>query len=277
MDAQRSHEVITDDGVAIRATVLGQGPPLVLLQGVMGDGDVDWRALAPLLATRFTCHMPSMRGRGRSDDHPNVQLDRISADYAAYIESLGEPTALVGWSAGAGHALGLASRLDAVAATASYEPVASMLMNEDDRAALIGSLGRGRELVEQGDLPGAMRAIAAFPFTPDDIAAADDAGYFEATARYTPHLLEVFAQLADYRGRMPEEPEVLGAIRAPVLVLHGSQTGTFMQASAQHVIDHVRDARAVTIPGAGHTGPLTHPEAIAEQLFRFFEPVFADG
>lgn len=276
MDAQRSHEVITDDGVAIRATVLGQGPPLVLLQGVMGDGDVDWRALAPLLAARFTCHMPSMRGRGRSDDHPNVQLDRISADYAAYIESLGERTAIVGWSAGAGHALGLASRLDAVAATASYEPVASMLMNEDDRAELIGSLGRGRELVEQGDLPGAMRAIAAFPFTPDDIAAAAAAGYFEATARYTPHLLKVFAQLAEYRGSMPEDPAVLGAIGVPVLVLHGSQTGTFMQASAQHMIDHVRDARAVTIPGAGHTGPLTHPEAIAAQLFRFFEPVLAD-
>ncbi|HKJ12485.1 MAG TPA: alpha/beta fold hydrolase [Ornithinimicrobium sp.] len=76
----------------------------MFLQGVMGDGDLDWQALVPYLADRFTCHLPSMRGRCRSGDHPNVQIDRIGADYAPYVESLAEPVGLVGWSAGAGHA-----------------------------------------------------------------------------------------------------------------------------------------------------------------------------
>lgn len=151
--AQRSHEVVTDDGVTIRATVQGQGPPLVLLQGVMGDGDVDWKALVPHLADRFTCHLPSMRGRGRSDDHPNLRIDRIFTDYTAYVESVGEPTGLVGWSAGAGHALAVSSRSDAVGAIASYEPVVSMLMDEEERTDLMTALVHVREMVEHGDMP----------------------------------------------------------------------------------------------------------------------------
>lgn len=274
MSAQRAHEVNTDDDVTIRATVQGQGPPLVLLQGVMGDGDLDWQALVPHLADRFTCHLPSMRGRGRSDDHPNLRIDRIGTDYAAYVESLGEPTGLVGWSAGAGHALAVSSRSDAVRATASYEPVVSMLMDEEERADLMSALAHGRDLVEQGDFPGAMRAFAANPFTPDDIAAADDAGYFRATGRYAPHLLRIFQQLAEYDGPMPEDPEILSAISAPVLVLQGSETGPFFAMSAQHLVDNLPDARGHTIAGAGHAGPLTHPGEVAEDLIGFFDAAF---
>lgn len=65
MSAQRAHEVTTDDEVTVRATVEGQGPPLVFLQGVLGDGDLDWQRVVPHPSGRFTCHAPSMRGRGR--------------------------------------------------------------------------------------------------------------------------------------------------------------------------------------------------------------------
>lgn len=277
MSAQRAHEVVTDDGVTIRATVQGQGPPLVLLQGVMGDGDVDWQALVPHLADRFTCHLPSMRGRGRSDDHPNLRIDRIFTDYTAYVESLGEPAGLIGWSAGAGHALAVSSRSEAVAATASYEPVVGMLMDQEERSDLMSALVHGRALVEHGDLPGAMRAFAANPFTPEDIAAADVAGYFEATGRYAPHVLSVFQQLVEYDGVRPEDLEVLSAIRAPVLVLNGSKTGPFFALSAQHVVDNVSDARRHIISGAGHAGPLTHPGVVAEKLLSFFDAALTSG
>lgn len=277
MSAPRAHDVVTDDGVTIRATVQGQGPPLVFLQGVMGDGDVDWQALVSHLADRFTCHLPSMRGRGRSDDHPNLRIDRIFTDYTAYVESLGEPTGLVGWSAGAGHALAVSSRSDVVRATAAYEPVVSMLMDEEERADLINALSHSGQLVERGDLPGAMRAVAAWPFTPNDISATDDAGYFEATGRYAPHVLSVFQQLAEYDGARPEDPEVLSAISVPVLVLHGSKTGPFFEISAQHVVDNVSDARRRSISGAGHAGPLTHPGVVAEELLSFFDAALTAG
>jgi pimeloyl-ACP methyl ester carboxylesterase len=75
-----------------------------------------------------------------------------------------------------------------------------------------------------------------------------------------------------YEGPMPDDPAVLGAISAPVLILHGSATKPFLIASARHVADHVPNARIQEIPGAGNTAPLTHPEALAEALTEFFSP-----
>ncbi len=58
---QRTHHVTTTDGVTIRGTVHGDGPPLVFLLGIIGDGDLDWSRPLPHLTDRFTCHLPSMR------------------------------------------------------------------------------------------------------------------------------------------------------------------------------------------------------------------------
>jgi pimeloyl-ACP methyl ester carboxylesterase len=98
-----------------------------------------------------------------------------------------------------------------------------------------------------------------------------DAGYFEAPGNYTPHALRAFEQVRQYDGAMPEDPGALSAISVPVLVLHGSETGHFFAASAQHIIDNVADAGAGTIPGAGHLGPMTHPAVMADQLVRLFD------
>ncbi|MGI8729663.1 MAG: alpha/beta fold hydrolase, partial [Solirubrobacteraceae bacterium] len=77
MSKQRTHYVTTTtDGVTIGGTVHGQGPPLVFLQGIIGDGDLDWQALLGHLTDRFTCHLPSMRGRGLSGDHPDLSIGR---------------------------------------------------------------------------------------------------------------------------------------------------------------------------------------------------------
>ncbi len=65
MSTQRTHYMTTTDGVTIGGTVHGQGPPLVFLQGIIGDGDIDWQALLGHLTGRFTCHLPSWRGRGQ--------------------------------------------------------------------------------------------------------------------------------------------------------------------------------------------------------------------
>src|SRR5215207_5339892 len=90
---------------------------------------------------------------------------------------------------------------------------------------------------------------AGYPFSDEEIAGAEDAGYFEAAGRYAPNLLNFFQQLMEYEGPMPDEPAVLGAISARVLVLHGSDTKPFLAVSAQYVADHVPSARMHEIPG----------------------------
>jgi pimeloyl-ACP methyl ester carboxylesterase len=268
MSSQRTHHVTTTDGVTIGGAVHGDGPPLVFLQGFVGDGDIDWDPLLGFVTGRFTCHLPSLRGRGLSGDHPDHSQGRLVDDVLAYVDSIGAPTGLVGWSGGASLALFAAAQSDAVDGVAPFEPGMMYLLDEQEQAALGGAVAEMGELAADGRLAAAARAFAGWPFNDEELAVAEDAGYFEAAGRYVPNLLNFIQQNDPTEG----DPAVLGAISAPVLVLHGSNTKPFFTASARHVADHVPNARMQEIPGPGHAAPLTHPQALAEALIGFYAP-----
>jgi pimeloyl-ACP methyl ester carboxylesterase len=273
MRNQRTHYVTTTDGVSIGGSVHGQGSPLVFVQGIIGDGDLDWQALLPHLTGRFTCHLPSWRGRGLSGDHPDLSWGRLVDDVLAYVDSLGEPPGMVGWSAGSGLALAAAgAQPNAVDAVAIVGLVMPWLMDGQERAALGAAVARMGALAAEGRLTDAARAFAGFPLTDADIVVAENAGYFEAAGRYVPNVVNVQQQAMGYRGLTPADPAVLGAISAPVLVLRGSDSKPYDLAAARHVVGHVRNARVQEISGAGHAIPLTHPKALAEALTEFFAP-----
>ena len=175
MSNQRTHSVTTTDGVIITGTVHGQGPPIVFLPGGIGDGDLDWQALLPHLTGRFTCYLPSLRGRGLSGDHPDLRLGRLVDDLVAYVDSIGEAAGLMGWSAG-GMALAVAAQSDAVDAVAAVEPTMFSLMNDQERTTLGGAVARMRQLAADGNMTAAVRAFLGFPFNDADIAVADELG-----------------------------------------------------------------------------------------------------
>jgi pimeloyl-ACP methyl ester carboxylesterase len=273
MSNQRTHHVTTTDGVTIGATVHGHGPPLVFLQGLIGDGDLDWQGLLPHLTDRFTCHLPSMRGRGLSGDHPDLGTGRIAADYVTYVDTIGEPCGLVGWSGGASQTLAVAAQSDLVSAVAPWEPVAASTFDEQTQAAVGEALARTGQLAAEGNLTAAVRAFARFPFTDQEVGVAGDVGYLGNAARYVPNLLNLFGQmLAEDEAPVVDDPAALGTISAPVLVLTGSDTKPFFVTSARHVVDHIPNARMREVPGVGHAAPLTHPAALAEALTEFFAP-----
>jgi pimeloyl-ACP methyl ester carboxylesterase len=271
MSNQRTHYVTTSDGVTIGGAVHGQGPSVVFLQGALGDGDIDWDLLLGHLTGHFTCHLPSLRGRGLSGDHPDLSSGRIIDDAVAYVDSIGEPTGVTGWSGGASWALAAAARSDAVTAVAPFEPGILSLADELDQAVIGNAAARMGELAAEGNLMAAARAFAAFPFNDEEIAVAEDAGYFEAAGRYVPKLLNLLQQAMESEDPTAD-PVVLGAIQAPVAVLLGSKTKPFFVTSAKYVADHVPNVRVQEIPGVGHAAPLTHPEALAEALTEFFAP-----
>lgn len=271
MSSQRTHYVTTSDGVIIGGTVHGTGRPLVFVHGMLADGDLDWQLLLPHMTSGFTCHLPSYRGRGLSGDHPDLSPGRIAEDILTYVESIEAPTWLVGWSSGAYLALiAAAARPHAVQAVAAFEPGILSLMDEQEQASHAAAGVRMGELVAAGDLPGAVRAFAGWPFNEEELAIADDSGYFDAAARYVPNLLKLLPQWGQYEGPSPDDPAVLGAIASPVLVLHGADTTPFLATSARHVTDHVPDARLHAIPNVGHAAPLTDPGALAAALTDFF-------
>ncbi len=195
-------------------------------------------------------------------------------DIIAYIDSIEAPTGLVGWSSGAYLAVTVAAaRPDAVTAVAPFELGVLSLMDEQEQAAFGDAVARMGELAAEGRLTAAVRAFAGWPFNDEDIAVAEGAGYFEAAGRYVPNLLDLLRQWGEYEGPTPDNPAVLGAIAAPVLVLLGSDAKPYATRAARHVADHVPNARIQEIPGAGHAVPLTHPEALARTLTEFFAPV----
>ena len=273
MSDQRTHVVTTTDGVTIGGTVHGQGPPLVFLHGSLGDGDLDWQALLPHLTGRFTCYLPSRRGRGLSGDHPDHSPGRVVDDILAYVDSIEAPTGLVGWSAGATLTLAAAgAQSDAVTAVAVYEPPLGPVMGERQRAARVAAVVRMGELATEGRSTDAARTWAGFVFHDEEVAALESAGYLEAVGRYVPVLLNDIRQAMQSEGPDPADPELLDRISAPMLVLHGPDTRPFFTAAARYVADHVPNARIQQIPGVGHAAPLTHPEALAEALTEFFSP-----
>lgn len=272
LSRQRTHYVTTSDGVTLGGTVHGHGPPLVFLQGVIGDGDLDWGRVVEHLADRFTCHLPSMRGRGLSGDHADLGLGRLIDDVVEYVDSIGEPTGLTGWSGGGSWALAAAAQSDAVSALAPFEPGILSLLDEQEQAALGTAVAQTFELAAEGNLTTASRAFAGFPFSDEEIAVAEDAGYFEAAGRYVPNLLDVL-QRAMAAADLTADPAVLGAIEAPVTVLVGSDTMPIFPRGARYVTEHVQHAQVREIPGVAHAAPLTHPEALAEALAEFFSSV----
>jgi pimeloyl-ACP methyl ester carboxylesterase len=271
MSTQRTHHATTSDGVTIAGAVHGQGPPLVFVQGALGDGDLDWDPLMGRLPPRFTCHLPSWRGRGLSGNHSDLSFGRMVHDILAYVDSIEEPTGLVGWSFGANLALVAATQSDAIRSVAVIGPVAMGLADEQEQATFGEAVARTGELAAQGSLKAAARAIAGLPFNDEEVALAQDAGYLEAIGRYVPSLLDLLQQWMGYQGPTVDDPAVLGAISAPVLVLP-VDSSPLHRRSALHVAEHVPDARVHEIPSAGHAAPLTHPEALAEALADFFTP-----
>jgi pimeloyl-ACP methyl ester carboxylesterase len=241
----------------------------VFVQGTAGDGDLDWSRTVEHLTDRFTCHLPSMRGRGLSGDHPDVSPNRLVDDILAYVDSIGEPIGLVAWSGSSDRALAAAAQSNAVGTVAPFEPVMPQLMDEQLQAGVGDAITRAGELAAEGKLAAAVRSFLGGFFGDEGTAAAERIGYFEATGRYLTHMLKVIQQEFEL-GPPAADPNVLGAIIAPVMVLVGSDTMPFFAAAARHVADHVPDARIREIPGAGHAAPLTHPEALAEALTEFF-------
>lgn len=114
------------------------------------------------------------------------------------------------------------------------------------------SSGPSPAFATEGAMTEAVRAFLAFPFNDEEVVVVDEAGYFEATGRHVPTLLNQLSQTMRSEGPALDDPAVLGAISAPLLVLHGSGTRPVLAAGARHVADHVRNATLRELAGAGH-------------------------
>lgn len=273
MTTARVHRAASADGTEIAGQVLGDGPPLVLVHGGPHDGDVAWYRLVSHLSGRFTCYLPSVRGRGLSADHPDHSPPRLEEDIAAFVDSVGEQVGVVAWSIGAPNAFGAAVRTDAVAAIAIHEPTVLSVMSEADLAQLFATFERVGAAATEGRLVDAMKDFHAM-FASDDESASFDPDYFERCADVVAPLLRQVQDSVGYDGPRSTDPDVLAMIDVPVLLLRGERTelSTFYSDAERYVAQHLgAPPEQVVLGGVGHFAPLLAPDAVAGKLISFLE------
>lgn len=268
------HQAVSDDGTEIAGRVYGQGPPLVLVHGAMADGEFIWEPLLPFLTDRFTCYAMSVRNRGLSGHGDDLSSERRMQDVRAFVESIGEPTRLLGWSQGGLLALDVATHTDAVSAVAVYEPPAFEVIGEDELARFTDITERMSDLIATDESTAAVSTFLEWVANEEEMAHPGAEDLIDGCAPNVPVFLEEVQEL-DVDGPSPTSSSRLAEIDVPVLLLCGSRSvpDPWLLDSVDHIAEHVSDSRVRKIDGVGHMGPVTEPETVAAELEQFFTAI----
>ncbi|MCY4286090.1 MAG: alpha/beta fold hydrolase [Thiotrichales bacterium] len=73
--------------LALASTVIGEGPPAVILHGLFGSG-TNWRTIARGLASRLECHLVDQRNHGRSPHARGMAYPDLAEDVLGYLDRL---------------------------------------------------------------------------------------------------------------------------------------------------------------------------------------------
>ena len=111
------------------------------------------------------------RGRGLSGDNRDHSPPRLQEDVTGFVNGIGEPVGLVGWSGSGAWVLGAAAHSDCVAAVAIYEPGVIGVGGEHDVARLGAAMQQVGAAAADGRIIDAVRAFLPGICTDHEIAA----------------------------------------------------------------------------------------------------------
>jgi pimeloyl-ACP methyl ester carboxylesterase len=257
-------ETVRAGGHRIAFERRGEGPPVLLLHGGVGDRRT-WRPQIDGLSDAFTVVAWDAPGFGGSSDPPRAFLLPDFADcLAAFIAALGAGRPhVVGLSFGGGLALELYRR---------HPGLPASLVLVSAYAGWAGSLPP--EIVEErlrlaerlADEPPDRLVAEMLPTLFSESAPAEVVSGFAASVAETrPAGLRASARAfaeADLR-------DVLPRIAVPTLLLYGDRDVRSPLGVARALHAEIPGSRLVVIPGAGHVCNLEAPEAVDAELRAF--------
>lgn len=262
-------EQVEVGGLRIAYRRAGQGPPLVLVHGALGDSRV-WRTLLADLADEFTVIAWDAPGCGDSDDPPETFRLGDYADCLAGVISaldLARPYVL-GHSFGAGLALELYRRHrslpGALVLAGAYAGWAGSLP-PDDVAQRVRVAERTADAAARGEFdPPSVPGLFSDAL-PAEARSALVAMMSEIRPAATRVMAYAFAE-ADLRDVLPE-------VDVPTLLIYGDadERSPLPVASALHAA--IPSSELAVLPGLGHMAYLEDPDAFTTEVRRFLHTV----
>ncbi|CAI6079392.1 alpha/beta fold hydrolase [Cohnella sp. JJ-181] len=259
--------VTSKDGTRIAYDKLGEGPPLLLIDGALcSRSNGPNGALASLLQREYAVYTYDRRGRGESGDQAVYAVEREVEDIAALIEEAGGSAYVYGISSGAALALEAAARLTTIRKLALYE---APFVTDDSRRPLPDDYEKRMEALVEADRRGA--AVKLFMRTGVGLPAPVVAlmplmpawSKLKAVARTLPYDTRLTFDLQ--KGR--KEPlSRWSDVRVPTLVAVGGKSPSWMRQAMDALAQALPEAKHHTLPGQTH---IVKPAALAPVLADF--------
>jgi pimeloyl-ACP methyl ester carboxylesterase len=242
--------VISADGTRIAFDRLGDGPPLIVIGGILCDRATT-RPLAERLSEHFTVLNFDRRGRGDSGGTTPYSVQREIEDIAALISHVGVRSAVYGHSSGAGLALH---------AAATGLPITRLVLHEppydDDEDSRRGAreLGESIRKATTEDHPAdAIRLFFEPTGMPQEMV--DEIAADPRTQAMAPTMLHDFEVMDDFTtgGAIPED--LVHAVTVPTLVIAGEDSPDFFRKTATRITELLPNGRQTVLKGADHGAP----------------------
>ncbi|GLY77328.1 hydrolase [Actinoallomurus iriomotensis] len=247
------------DGTTISARRRdGDGPPLVVLPGIMADA-ATWQPVVDHLTPSNPVIVLNRRGRAPSGPLGAGYTVRTEIDDLHHVlDALGEPVHLFGWSYGALIAAETATERAGLRSLTLYEPVGRPFAPE--------AVPLLRDAIDRGDLDRAVEIvnITVSGFTASYVAALREDPVWPVLRTLAASLADELAAINDHRPRLHEYRD----LDLPVTLLLGElNEGTAPYGTAfTPFAQALPQARIVRVPGQGHLAHAQAPRLLAESI-----------
>jgi pimeloyl-ACP methyl ester carboxylesterase len=261
-----SHDLSVEiDGLRLAYERAGDGPPLLLLHGYIGDGRSTFSRQLDELSDEFTVVAWDAPGAGRSSDPPESFALRDYADsLAGFIAALDlSRPHVVGLSFGGALALELYAR---------HPAIPRSLVLAGASAGWAGSLPlavvnhRRRQAEELAALPADELVRALLPTMFSEAAPRESIARFAASVgRFHPLGLRTMARAyadADLR-------DVLPSIDVPTLLLHGDLDARIPLDVAKALRGAITSSEVVVMRGVGHVSSIEAADQFNAEVRKF--------
>ncbi len=272
--------IVLPGGVGVNILDVGEGPTVVLIHGLPGSG-YEWRETQPFVAASGLRAIAYDRvGYGRSDPRTSNEYtpESNAAELIALLEALDlRDVTVVGWSYGGSTAM--------TAAMAQPERIG--------RLVLVGTGGPDSDEARPPEISAFMRffysdAVLRWrasipPLTVGLMKALSDQAFSEGPqpdwwleglrANFSrPETVIAFRE--EMFGLTPDSVGDfdLSRIQIPTLLLHGDDDRLAPISISRYLATKIDGARLIEFPGASHMLPVTHAEAIANEIVAFARP-----